>query len=62
MLKNNFASHFPDLEKTEKSSQSSPSKIPKSLCELGKTWKFGLSLTLKNPNFESKDELGKVRS
>ena len=32
-------------------------KIPKSLCELGKTWKYSLRLTLKNPNFESMEEL-----
>ena len=32
-------------------------KLPKSLCELGKTWKYSLRLTLKNPNFESMDEL-----
>ena len=37
-------------------------KIQKSLCELGKTWRYILRLTLKNPNFESTDELGKVRS
>ena len=36
------------------------SKIPKSLCKLRKTWKVHLRPTLKNPNFESLDELRKV--
>ena len=38
------------------------SKIPNSLCEMGKIWKYSLRPTLKNLNFESMDELGKVRS
>ena len=37
-------------------------KILKSLCKLGKTWKYSLRRTPKNSNFESTDELGKVRS
>ena len=38
-------------------------EIPKSLCELGKTWKLQiLKPTAKNPNFESTDQLGKVTS
>ena len=32
------------------------SKIPKSLCVLGKTWKSNLRPTLKNLNFESMDK------
>ena len=50
--RSNFPSFFPELGKTEKSSQSNIKKIPKSLCELGKTWKYGLRLTLKNPNLD----------
>ena len=38
------------------------STIPKSLCELGKTCKITLRLTLKNPNLKSTGESGKVRS
>ena len=38
------------------------SKIPNSLCEMGKIWKYSLRPALKNLNFESMDELGKVRS
>ena len=55
--RSNFPSFFPELGKTEKSSQSNIKKIPKSLCELGKLWKYSLRLTLKNPNFESMEEL-----
>ena len=36
-------------------------KLPKSLSEIGKTWTCSLTPTLKNLNFESMDELGKVR-
>ena len=38
------------------------SKIPKSLCDSGKTWKYSLRQTLKKTNFESMDELEKVIS
>ena len=37
------------------------SKITKSLCELRKTWRYGLRSTAENPNFESTDELEKLR-
>ena len=34
----------------------------RSLCGLGKTWKYNVSPKFKSPNFESIDELGKVMS
>ena len=58
MLKRNSV-FFPE-NKTAKSP--SHAKIPKSLCEFGKTWNYSLRPILKNPNFESMDNLGKSRS
>ena len=46
-----FHIFFPEFGKREKSSQSN------SLCELGKIWNYSLRPQLKNPNFESMDEL-----
>ena len=37
-------------------------EIPKSLRELETTYKYSLRATLKNPNFTSMDEIGKIRS
>ena len=52
-LGSQFFIFFMNWKKIKNSSQSNIPKIPKSLCELGKTWK-------KNPNFESMDELEKI--
>ena len=50
------------LGNPSKSYQLQHLKIPQCLCELGKTWDYNLRSTLKNPNAESMDELGKVMS
>ena len=44
----------PELGKIEKTGQSNIQN-PKIPCKLGKTWKYSLRSTLKNPNFESMD-------
>ena len=58
MLKRAF---FLQLGKTEKSQLEQHSKIPESCCKLGETWKYSLRPILKNPNFESTDELRKFK-
>ena len=60
MLRKQLSISFSWIGKNWEVQPEQHSKIPRSLCELGKIWKYSPRLTLKYPNFEFTDELRKV--